>query len=167
MATGQRGVHGDLVSALIDARETPASARFDEELAAAVERGALDPEAAARLHLWHRAAIAEVDDYVRTVLPATLDALAKARADARRRVEETAAAAAAVVALVPAQVASAPHEGQRAPPATRTHAPERHDTPVPASATPPPGPSSLESRPSRMMVADLVASRAPVHHEHS
>jgi hypothetical protein len=158
MAIGQHGVSGDLVAGLIDARETPASDRFDEELAAGVERGEITPDAARRLKLWQRAAVSELADHIRAVLPTALSALAAARDEATRRVKERedAAEAAAVVAepAIPA------HPDAPAPV-------EPHDTPEPASDTTPPAPSSLETRPPRQLVADLVATRTPAHHDHS
>ena len=162
MTTGQRGVHGEHVDALLAAREAPASARFDVELADAVDHGALDLETAARLQLWHRAAVAEAVDHVRAVLPAALDAVASAREEARRKVEETAMAAAALVA-------PAPHESKREPTTASAHASTLRDTPEPASTAEPAAPSRLDPQPSRMMVADLVVTRttAPAHHEHS
>jgi hypothetical protein len=151
MAIGQHGVSGDLVAGLIDARETPASDRFDEELAAGVERGEITPDAARRLKLWQRAAVSELADHIRAVLPA-------ARDEATRRVKERedAAEAAAVVAepAIPA------HPDAPAPV-------KPHDTPEPASDTTPPAPSSLETRPPRQLVADLVVTRTPAHHDHS
>jgi hypothetical protein len=159
MSTGQQGVYGDLVAGLLDARDSPASDRFDEELAAAVATGDLTADGARRLKLWQNAAVAELADHVRTVLPATLNALAEARAKAARRVHELAA-----VADLPA----APERHVREHAARVPTRPAEHrDTPEPASITPLPAASSLESRPARMMVADLVVTRTPAHTTHS
>ena len=157
MAIGQHGVSGDLVAGLIDARDTPASDRFDEELAAGVERGEITPDAARRLQLWQRAAVSELADHIRAVLPTALSALAAARDEATRRVKEREAAAAATAVAEPTIT---PHPGAAAPA-------EPHDTPEPASDTTPSAPSSLETRPPRQLVADLVVTRTPAHHDHS
>jgi len=80
----------DLVSGLLDARDDPATARFDEELAAAVEAGEITPHAAHRLRYWQRACLRALSDHVLTVLPASLGALAEAREDARRYADQAA-----------------------------------------------------------------------------
>lgn len=144
MSIGQHGVRGDLVAGLIDARETPASDRFDQELEAAEKAGHITPDAARRLRLWQRASVSELADHIRQVLPTALSALADARDEAQRRVQERESAA----------LATAEARGTG-------------DTPEPASAEPGDDPSSLEGRPARMMVADLVVTRAPVPHDNS
>ena len=80
----------DLVSGLLDAREDPATARFDEELAAAVQAGEVTPHAAHRLRYWQRACLRALSDHVLTVLPASLGALAEAREDAGRYADQAA-----------------------------------------------------------------------------
>jgi hypothetical protein len=80
----------DLVSGLLDARDDPATARFDEELAAAVEAGEVTPHAAHRLRYWQRASLRALSDHVLTVVPASLGALAEAREDASRYADQAA-----------------------------------------------------------------------------
>ena len=165
MSIGQHGVRGDLVAGLIDARETPASDRFDQELEAAVQAGQITPDAARRLRLWQRASVSELADHIRQVLPTALSALADARDEAQRRVQEREAAAMAAVepATPPPGLAGMPADT----PAGAAPTEAVRDTPEPASAEAGDDPSSLEERPARMMVADLVVTRTPVHHDHS
>lgn len=144
MSIGQHGVRSDLVAGLIDARDTPASDRFDQELGAAVDAGEVTPDAARRLRLWQRASVSELADHIRQVLPTALSALADARDEAQRRVQERES-----VAL-----------GDPAAAGPR-------DTPEPASGATTAAPSSLEPRPARLMVADLVATSPPVRHDQS
>jgi hypothetical protein len=80
----------DLVSGLLDARDDPATARFDEELAAAVAAGEVTPHAAHRLRYWQRACLRALSDHVLTVVPASLGALAEAREDADRYADQAA-----------------------------------------------------------------------------
>jgi hypothetical protein len=74
---------GDVVAALLDAREAPATMRFDAVLAAAVAAGSVDPEVARALRWWQRQSVREATDHARTVLPPALAALAEAAAGAR------------------------------------------------------------------------------------
>jgi hypothetical protein len=179
MSPGQHQVYADLVGGLLDAREDPAVVRFDAELAAAVTRGEVSPEAAKRLRAWQRASVRGVADHVRAVLPTVLAALEGARADALAQVVDLAAAfddagtssdpagevpgapgparASEVIPspVIPAQIASADAD----------HRDHGGDTPEPASSLPRGGPSSLGAAQSRLMVADLVPSRSPVVHD--
>lgn len=147
MSTEPAEVFGDLVAGLLDARDSPASDRFDDELARAVAAGELSADRARRLKAWQSAAVDEVADHVRTVLPATLDALVAARVRAAQRVQAIAAAETPEAAVRPS-----PAQGHPGTP---------DDTPEPASDTLPPPDSSLESRPARELVADLVVTRSP------
>lgn len=81
----------ELVDGLLDARTDPATARFDAELAAAVDAGELSRRAAQRLRFWQRAAVNGVDDHVRTVVPAVLGALDAARTAAQAYVDQSGA----------------------------------------------------------------------------
>jgi hypothetical protein len=95
MSADERGpdrldVWSDLVSGLLDARDDPATLRFDEELAAAVEAGEVTPHAAHRLRYWQRACLRALSDHVLTVFPASLGALAEAREDAGRYADQAA-----------------------------------------------------------------------------
>lgn len=85
-----RDVWSDLVGGLVDARSDAVSARFDAELAAAVEAGRLSEQTAHRLRFWQRASARAVADHVRAVMPVALGALEAARADARRYADEAA-----------------------------------------------------------------------------
>jgi hypothetical protein len=82
-----RGVaYSDLVGGLLDARVDAATQRFDAELIAAVEAGAVTTEAARRLRFWQRASVRGVVDHARTVLPPALEALDSARDESKRTV---------------------------------------------------------------------------------
>src|SRR4051812_9092893 len=74
---------GDVVAALLDAREAPATMRFDAVLAAAVAAGSVDADVARALRWWQRQSVREATDHARTVLPPALAALADAAAGAR------------------------------------------------------------------------------------
>ena len=176
MSTGQHQVFADLVGGLLDAREDPAVVRFDAELAAAVTRGEVSPEAAKRLRAWQRASVRGVADHVRAVLPTVLTALESAREDARSQVVDLAAALADAGtsgdpdsdgAAPPGAAATAETTPPAAIPAQTAPARSRAvgDTPEPASSAPHGGPSSLGAASPRLMVADLVPSRSPVVHD--
>jgi hypothetical protein len=166
MSPGQHQVYADLVGGLLDAREDPAVVRFDAELAAAVTRGEVSPEAAKRLRAWQRASVRGVADHVRAVLPTVLAALESARADALAQVVELAAAFDdAGTSSDPAGDAPAPLIPAQTAPADAGHSDHGGDTPEPASSLPRGGPSSLGAAQSRLMVADLVPSRSPVVHD--
>ena len=137
---GHRQVYADLVAGLLDARDDPASDRFDDELAAAVARGDLTEDTARRLRFWQRASVRALSDHTRSVLPVVLAALSGSRDDARAHVDELVSTLGPVVQL-----------------------PETSDTPDPASTAAPGAPSSLGSRPSRLMVADLVLTPPTTH----
>jgi hypothetical protein len=152
MSIGQHGVGSDLVAGLIDARDTPASDRFDAELEAAVEAGQLTLDAARRLRMWQRASVSELADHIRAVLPTALAALADAREAANRRVQERQSSA----------EQATPHVA-----ANGSGSAVADDTPEPASVAEPAAPSSLGATPARLMLADLVVSTPPVRHDHS
>jgi hypothetical protein len=185
MSPGQHQVYADLVGGLLDAREDPAVVRFDAELAAAVTRGEVSPEAAKRLRAWQRASVRGVADHVRAVLPTVLAALDSARADALAQVVDLAAAfddagtssdpaddvpgapGPARTSEIPSLAIPSPAIPSPAIPAQTAPADADHggDTPEPASSLPGGGPSSLGAAQSRLMVADLVPSRFPVVHD--
>ncbi len=81
----------ELVGGLLDARSDPATARFDDELAAAVDAGELSRRTAQRLRFWQRAAVHGVDDHVRAVVPAVLGALDASRQSAQASVDRSGA----------------------------------------------------------------------------
>lgn len=170
-------VYSDLVGGLLDARDDPATARFDAELTRAVERGEMTGDTARRLKFWQRASLRALTDHTRAVLPTALGAL-----DASRR--EASASAAAAADLLDAEVAPAPAPGPApdqspdpepdaaaAPrdavpdPQTPQESPaappaevDLRDTPGAASTPGAPGPSSLGGRAHRMIIAGLVSA---------
>ena len=145
---GHERVYRDLVAGLVDARDDPVTARFDDELAAAVARGDMTADAAHRLRFWQRASVRALADHTMTVLPAALGALAASRDDVRAYAREM------VTTIAPA-----------AQPVARTV--DIRDTPDPASSAAHRSPSSLEgSPPPRLMVADLVLTPSTARTEH-
>lgn len=149
-----RKVYADLVDGLLDARDDPATARFDAELDAAVANGAMTSATARRLRFWQRASLRALADHTRAVLPTALGALDASRREARATVDELAAT------LGPAEPAepAAPAEGVR-PTAPRPQtSPPLGDTPEPASAAGAPPPPTLEPGRNRLFVADLVTA---------
>ena len=164
-----------LVDGLLDARTDPATARFDRELAAAVETGELSRRTAQRLRFWQRAALNGVDDHARTVLPAVLCALDTARAQAQAYVEQ--AAGTLDADHFPGRPPDRRPPDDTAPvpaPAPQPTAAElaRQTASAPvdlpddrrASTSPAPGPSTLEGPRPRLFVADLRDLRAPTDH---
>ncbi len=178
-----RDVWYDLVGGLLDARDDPATARFDAELAAGLAAGTLTEEAAHRLRFWQRASVRSLADHARTVVPVALGALAAARHDAERYADQAAAALSEVEPAqepeepvdhgdgeseAPEQAAGPPDPWHPSDPAPGTEA-EPPATLVDlaaleaarrASAPEPSGPSTLEGRPPRLLVAGLTT--APV-----
>lgn len=150
-------VYADLVGGLLDARDDPATARFDHELALAVEAGQVTAAAARRLRFWQRASLRLLADHTRSVLPTALGALEASRREAADYVAQLIV----VVHEEAADVASGEAEragAQRTTVESRadvTAATAPRDTPERASATGPPAARSLEER-HRMIVADLV-----------
>ncbi len=84
MTTGgaREQAYANLVSALLDARDDPATARFDEELARGVDAGMVSADAARALRFWQRATLKALVDHARSVLPPALTALDASRAGA-------------------------------------------------------------------------------------
>jgi hypothetical protein len=62
----------------MEARVDPASERFDDELTAAVNSGAVSPAIARRLRHWHRAAVHAVAEHARLALPPAIGAVTAA-----------------------------------------------------------------------------------------
>lgn len=156
---GYDRIYADLVSGLLDARSDPATARFDDELNAAVEAGAVTAETARRLRFWQRASLRLLADHTRAVLPAALGALDASREEAEAYVEQLLH----VVRDEAPVEQEAPHEADRErsaeppPPPGPPPPVRRRDTPEPASTAGPPAPSSLEER-RRLIVAELVSA---------
>lgn len=88
--THPRDAWTDVVVGLLDAREDPASARFDAELSTAVADGLLPADTARRLRFWQRASVRALTDHIRTVVPVALGALDAARREAGEYVESAA-----------------------------------------------------------------------------
>lgn len=164
---GPRDVWSDLVGGLLDARSDPATARFDDELAAAVTSGAVTAEAAHRLRFWQRASVRALADHARHVVPVALGALDAARLDAQQYVEGAAdvlgapEAAAEPHADETAHEAGAPSGGEPAAQVPAAQVPAREEPPQTpdrrASTGGAPEPSTLET-PSRLIVADLTVA---------
>jgi len=70
--------YAELITALLAARTDPATARFDDELDAAVADGSVPPVIARRLRQWQRASVHAVAEHVRVTVPPALAALADA-----------------------------------------------------------------------------------------
>ena len=128
--------YADLVGGLLDARQDPATERFDAELSAAIAAGSVTPGAARTLRYWQRAGIRGLVEHARHVLPPALVALEAARDESSETVAAEQQSWAAATAGTP---------GEAAEPA----------------ATPAGGPSInlTERRQSRLIVAGLMASR--------
>ncbi len=71
-----------LLAAVAGSRRDLASARFDEELAAAEAGGSIDPVVARTLRWWQREALRSVEEHLQSVLPALLAGLETADRDA-------------------------------------------------------------------------------------
>jgi hypothetical protein len=178
-----RDVWYDLVGGLLDARDDPATARFDAELAAGLADGTLTEDAAHRLRFWQRASVRSLADHARTVVPVALGALAAARREAERYADEAAAALSeAQPAGQPEQPVDQAHDESEQPeqppgPPDPWHPTDPEPGPGPespvtlvdlgaleaarrASAPDPPRPSTLEGRRPRLLVAGLTT--APV-----
>jgi hypothetical protein len=132
--------YADLVGGLLDARQDPATERFDAELTAAIAAGTVTAEAARTLRYWQRAGIRGLVEHARHVLPPALVALEAARDESSETVAAEQQSWAAATAGTP---------GEATEPAA---------TPA---ATPAGGPSInlTERRQSRLIVAGLMASR--------
>jgi hypothetical protein len=160
--------YSDLVGGLLDARDDPATARFDAELATAVERGDVSDDTARRLKFWQRASLRALTDHTRTVLPTALGALEASRREAREN-----AATDADLLDQEVEPAAEPDPGSEGtedtedtedtvdeptdPPVGEAPAEvDLRDTPGTASTSPAPGPSSLGGRAHRMIIAGLV-----------
>lgn len=150
-------VYADLVGGLLDARDDPATARFDHELASAVEAGQVTAAAARRLRFWQRASLRLLADHTRSVLPTALGALEASRregADYVAQLIDVVHEEAADVASGEAERAAARRTAVESP-ADVTTASAPRDTPERASATESSAASSLEER-HRLIVANLV-----------
>lgn len=105
-AAGARGtLWSELVNGLLDARTDLATARFDAELAAAVDAGELSERTAHRLRFWQRASVNAADDHARTVVPTVMAVLDEAREHASAYVD---GAAATMAANAPAEPTTDP-----------------------------------------------------------
>ncbi len=82
--------YAHLLSALLDAREDAAGARFETILAVAEAGGGISNELVRELRYWQRAAQAAVGEHIRTTLPGLLASLEFAATQAAVDVEEAA-----------------------------------------------------------------------------
>lgn len=147
-------VYADLVAGLLDARDDPASNRFDIELDHALDAGTITAETARRLRFWQRASVRALADHVRTVVPTALGAL-----EASRREAETSVEGMADTLGADPQVQD--HPGPDEEPAVSTVTDLRGlggDTPVATSSPAPPRTSTLGTHGNRLIVADLVTA---------
>lgn len=131
----QRQVYSDLVAGLVDAREDPATARFDLEVDRALAAGGLSAEAAHRLRYWQRASVRSLADHVRVVLPTALGALEASRSEAIAAVEALADTLGPAATPEPADSLEADPPGAAGP-----------------------GPATLGHRRNRLIVAELVST---------
>lgn len=131
--------YASLLDSLLDAREDPVTARFDAELDAAVRSGVLPAGTARRLRFWQRASLHALADHTRMVLPTVLGALDAAR-------DDTAHVLAGLTETLGDEPSPTPDQNGA------------DDTPEAASSPQRPGPSTLEQRHHRLIVADLVAT---------
>ena len=123
----RRAHYADLLSALGGTRRDPATARFDEELAAAEAAGSIDPFVARTLRWWQRESVRAVEDHLASVLPAVLVGLETADAEAAQAVADSAESWAA---------ASGGASGRPLPPPPDDPGPFRAAPPGPTPVTP-------------------------------
>jgi len=79
-----------LLSAVAGTRRDVATARFDEELAAAEAAGAIDPAVARTLRWWQRETVRGVEEHLQAVLPGLLSGLEAADREAEEAVAASA-----------------------------------------------------------------------------
>jgi len=79
-----------LLSAVAGTRRDVATARFDEELAAAEASGAIDPAVARTLRWWQRETVRGVEEHLQAVLPGLLSGLEAADREAEEAVAASA-----------------------------------------------------------------------------
>lgn len=116
LPTGPGPSWAALVEALVSTRTDHATARFDEVLAAAEAEGVIDGPTARSLRWWQRQSVQAVADHVAAVLPATIERMAAADAEARAAVE---AAGRSWSAVLPQPKAAAVGDEPSAGPAGR------------------------------------------------
>lgn len=97
-----------LVAALLAVRPDHATARFDQELAAAEAAGAVDRSTALTLRWWQRQSVAALEEHIAAALPQVLATLASADAAAREALH--AAADAWAAAQPPARTDDPPED---------------------------------------------------------
>jgi len=123
----RRAHYAALLSALGGTRRDPATARFDEELAAAEAAGAIDPVVARTLRWWQRESVRAVEDHLQAVLPDVIVGLETADAEAERAVADSAESWAA---------ASGGAVGRPLPPPPDDPGPVRANPPGPTPVAP-------------------------------
>ena len=136
-----------LLEPLLEARTRPAGEQFDRAVAAALGSGRITAELARELRFWQRASVHEIEDQVRSVLPAVLPtalaALARAADEACAATDSARDAWAARSTSGSAEPVSG--EPVSAEPATTEAATADADTAEPDSADPVSADDSAES----------------------
>ena len=92
VTSARESAYAELVAGLLDARDDLATARFDAELAAAQDSGAIDAATARALRWWQRASVRAAVDHARSALPPVLAALDGAQAAAAEDLADAARA---------------------------------------------------------------------------
>jgi len=164
-SSGRSQIHAELVAGLVDARDDPATARFDAELDSALARGTITADTAHRLRFWQRASVRLLADHARSVLPAALSALDSSQRETRQAVDDMAGtlgpqAEPAEVdpsADVDPTAEGEPSAGVVSDDDGALTDPES-DTPGPTSTTRAPAAPTLEPRRNRLILADLVTT---------
>lgn len=156
--SGRSQIHAELVAGLVDARDDPATARFDAELDSALARGTITADTAHRLRFWQRASVRLLADHARSVLPAALSALDSSQRDTRQAVDDMAGTLGPQAEPAePADVDADAGPEDNSDDGEAGQDPER-DTPGLASTTTGPAAPTLEPRRNRLILADLVST---------
>jgi hypothetical protein len=128
VSTDATASYADVVAALVAARQAPAVARFDAEIAAALATGAIDADLARALRWWQRESVREVTAHVVAVVPAVLAALAASASDASTAftvADEAWRAAAPNASAAPAGASDRPRPAGSVPPRRPAAGPSR------------------------------------------
>ena len=150
----------DLVAAALAARTDPATARFDEEIAAAQARGELHPGLAEWLRSWQRASVRELEQHVLTTVPPIIAAVVESAERARAAVARPGPASGPAVELTSPQ---SPVDEQ--PPAEVLaddfRMPAEPDETYGGSQPSNPGPDLWQAHHQRLLVAGVTPLHPP------
>jgi hypothetical protein len=135
----------------MEARTDPASERFDEELTAVVNSGAVSPAIARRLRHWHRASVQAVSEHARIALPPAIAAVTSAAEAAHAAAEDAAAEWGEGAARDEEELSNAFFDGRRPQPYTPPSS-----APPPAYAPAPRVPEASAEPQERLLVAGLT-----------